>query len=82
MKDLTVEVISPSALSTTLDMKIGDIGIVHGPIEQGTVLLRTYEGLVSLGSPRSTWRTDSKYDPNFPVRILKHGDTVILRVRK
>ncbi len=36
---------------TTSDMKIGDIGVLKG----GSIVLRTYSGLVNLQDPSQTW---------------------------
>lgn len=66
------------------NMQIGDIGlIIDSGARNGTVLLRTFSGYVSLNNPRKTWYSpqgESSYDPKFDVQLLPKGTRVILEV--
>lgn len=53
---------------TSDDLKIGEMGmIIDDSIHNGQVLLRTYEGLVSLSNPRQTWPERHGSSPNFMI---------------
>ena len=62
------------------NMECGQIGIVKGDYPQkGGHLLRTYDGLVLLEHPNSTWDIGPALgSPSFMVDVLPVGDKVEL----
>ena len=61
------------------EMKIGSIGeIVKSPSNSGTVVLRTYSGLVSLKDPNSTWSPPLPNKSNFMIEVYPPGTVVTL----
>lgn len=72
---------TPHGVLAARDMRIGQLGIVEeGPYTQqqhvGSIVLRTYCGVVSLNHPNSTW--DS---PRYMVHLLKTTDAITFIVK-
>ncbi len=60
-------------------MEVGDIGvIINDPIYNGTIVLRTYSGLVSLTDPNKTWKYISEFVDK--IELLAPGSKVVLEV--
>lgn len=64
----------PSTISAR-EMRIGQIGVITTNEYAGRWLLRAYDRWVSLDQPNSTW---SDPGPQFRVRLLRHGERLIL----
>lgn len=75
-----IEVKRPDPAVT--DMNVGDIAeiIDTGSMFKGHLILRTYDQIVSLHAPESTWTMSNKYTPDFKVRILKPGTKIEITV--
>ena len=76
MYDLTVDDKNPRK-SRTSDMNTRDIGIITEGGYINNIILKTYDGFVSLSDPSVTWNSD----PNVSVRLLKPGQKVILEIK-
>jgi hypothetical protein len=57
-------------------MHIGDMAIIENGTRAGDTILRTFDGVVSLNHPRSTWNLASL--PYLNVTLLAPGDSVTL----
>lgn len=64
------------------DLEIGDTGIILEPEKggyAGYLVLRTYDGLVSLSDPTQTWEVHNDERP--PFRIKKVDIDIIVKER-
>jgi hypothetical protein len=60
-------------LVLAVDMQENQVGVIQDSYEEynGHVVLRVYEGLISLTDASSVWRNRTKYDfPNFTVKLF------------
>lgn len=74
---MSAEIIEQKAIETieARNLKIGQLGLIKDPrweSENGSIVLRTYTGVVILNDPSSTWgeECDTKVEP------LKFGTSV------
>jgi len=74
--------LSDNKLVTPAEMKVGDIGVILAPGNEsigGLLVLRVYEGLVSLRDPKKTWTGEKTLEKiSFKVELLAPGDKVTL----
>jgi hypothetical protein len=77
-------VVTPYSVKTKTawEMSIGDIGFTRGSAYVGHVVLRTFNGVVSLTNPRYTWSFDTEDEAKniFSIEPLPVGSTVTLLV--
>jgi hypothetical protein len=72
------KIVEPRVIKAA-DMKPGEVGIIIDASNSGwggTLVLRVFNGLVSLTNPQSTWDCTHKVRPNFDIRLLSEGETV------
>ena len=67
---------SPEDSVPACDLKVGELGEIVGLSYKG-ILLRTFDGLVSLTAPNHTWKADCTLD----VKRLCPGTIVQLKVK-
>jgi len=60
------------------EMKIGDIGKVDDDMYRGDIVIRTYEGLVSLSNVQRVWSREVPLE----VRLLEPGSAIALTVKE
>lgn len=58
-------------------MKVGDLAVLVGTEDDGEIILRHYEGFVSLSDPQATWGMHM----DLPCRKLKPGTVITLTVK-
>lgn len=71
---------SPNSIKLPYDMAPGEIGYIEDEAAYYNHLLvmRTYNSLVSLDRPGTTWDIGPSNKPNFRVRLLPKGTEVLL----
>lgn len=61
------------------EMKIGEVAEIVGGFMNGRVIMRSYDGLVSLNQPGYTWPV-SDHAPAFEVRVFPKGTKITLTI--
>lgn len=77
-KMIKTEITTEPTLRLTGDMVVGDIAVITemGCSQQGEIILRYWDGFVSLSSPKNNWGAVTDVE----VRILPKGTVVTLTV--
>ena len=81
-------IVGNGEITRTRDMEVGQLGVLEkedrGSYSDGyggCLVLRTFDQLVALNSPRTTWSMTYSGGPDFRVRLLKPTDAITIVVK-